>query len=197
MKHQGIITILLVVAVLMGISFFLEQKEASSIPIYTPTVAESVTEATTGVVSNGESVIYVENYSIGTSLYTGELALGQPQGFGTMVFSSGEKYEGVWNNGQMHGQGEFFWTNGDVYSGEFSFGARTGYGTYYWDSGDIYEGSFREGQLYGNGVMHYRDGSIFDGVWDHGTPSIGTYTDAKGDSYEAEWVNGSLQRKDS
>lgn len=195
-KNSGFLTILLVVAIVMGFRYFFDKPEKTPTPVY---IQESAGSASTSAPaeSAANAVTIVENYQIGTAVYSGEMASGKPQGFGTMIYATGEKYEGVWDNGQMHGDGQFFWTNGDVYSGEFYFGARTGSATYYWASGDIYDGEFREGQLYGNGVMHYSDGSVFDGVWDHGTPCVGIFTDVDGNSYEAEWVNGSLQRKDS
>ena len=110
--------------IFMGLTYFFEQPEEPYVPTYT-TTPTAATEPT------HPSVIIVENYQVGTAMYSGEWALDQPQGYGIMVYATGDRYEGVWDKGQMHGDGQFFWTNGDVYSGEFYFGARTGVGAYY------------------------------------------------------------------
>jgi hypothetical protein len=45
--------------------------------------------------------------------------LRQQHGFGTLIVSAAEKYEGLWKAGLMHGKGTYVWENGDIYSGEY------------------------------------------------------------------------------
>ena len=41
-------------------------------------------------------------------------------GQGTIIWSNGDKYTGLWKNGEMDGYGSYFWgNNADKYIGEF------------------------------------------------------------------------------
>ncbi len=189
MKKRLPALIFLVVVILMTLTYFFEQPE----PAYTPVYSQTVTETT---VPAAESPITVENFQIGTAMYTGELLGGIPQGYGTMVYATQDSYEGYWELGQPHGFGIFTWASGDFYSGEFRQGERTGTGAYYWANGDIYEGDFLNGQLHGFGILFYQGGSggVFEGNWENGQKhGPGRMTESDGRSYEGEWVWGTFQ----
>ena len=43
----------------------------------------------------------------------------QQQGFGILIVSAKESYEGLWRVGLMHGKGTYIWENGDSYDGDY------------------------------------------------------------------------------
>jgi hypothetical protein len=43
----------------------------------------------------------------------------QQQGFGILIVSEKESYEGSWRMGLMHGKGTYIWENGDSYDGDY------------------------------------------------------------------------------
>ena len=69
--------------------------------------------------------------------YKGDVVIGRPHGFGTLVYPDGNKYVGEFMNGLFHGQG-IYTTASDGYS---------------------YVGEFRIGSLW-NGTMKGKDGTI-------------------------------------
>ena len=50
------------------------------------------------------------------------------QGFGVMVYSSGARYEGFWNNDQREGQGKCTYANGITYEGAWKDDLAHGFG---------------------------------------------------------------------
>lgn len=152
--------------------------------------------------------------------YTGSmLPTGKYEGYGTLVMTSGEIYEGNWKNGKRHGDGKITYSNGDwydgnwqngtqqgqgefhyarsgnVYKGNFSGGKFHGYGVMTYGSGDFssYRGSWSDGIINGSGVMFYRNGAKYDGEWKnnkrHGQ---GTYTWENGEKYVGSFVDGNM-----
>ena len=56
--------------------------------------------------------------------YTGDVVIGKPQGFGTLIYPDGNKYVGRWMNGLFHGQGIYtISSNGYSYVGEYRIGS--------------------------------------------------------------------------
>lgn len=110
-------------------------------------------------------------------------------GFGTMIYASGNKYIGEWKNSTRHGSGTFYYGNGCKYNGEYRFDERQGFGTYYYASGNKYVGEWKDGKKHGkgtfyyeksghkyigewkenkkhgNGMIHYPDGKVVKGIW--------------------------------
>jgi len=69
---------------------------------------------------------------------------GQPEGFGTLTFSEGEKYEGNWKEANYHGEGTYYFSNGAKASGNYKNGTFI-YGTYHFENEESvieYEGNF-------------------------------------------------------
>jgi len=96
-----------------------------------------------------------------------------PHGFGKIMWSNGEQYEGQWNHGEMHGFGVHRWPNDE----------------------QIYEGEFKNGLQQGPGKMRWHDGRIYEGEWNRGGMRRGTMRWRNGDFYEGEWTNdGSMKR---
>ena len=92
-------------------------------------------------------------------------AQGEPEGRGTMVFASGNMYEGQWLAGNYHGQGKNSYATGDVYEGEFVNDDMHGHGKYTVADGDVYEGGFVEGVKQGQGKFTFATGSVYEGDW--------------------------------
>ena len=69
-------------------------------------------------------------------IFVGEFGLGLKQGFGRYTFySSGDIYEGEWQNDQPHGQGTYTYSCGEVFRGEYHSGKKNGLGKYRFDDG--------------------------------------------------------------
>ena len=98
-----------------------------------------------------------------------------PHGFGTIIWSNGEQYEGQWEYGEMHGYGVY---------------------VYRWpNDAQVYQGEFKHGLLQGRGKMRWSDGRNYDGEWNMGGMQRGTLRWHNGDFYEGEWnKDGSMKR---
>ena len=77
---------------------------------------------------------------------------GEEEGRGTMVYASGDMYEGQWRAGKKHGQGKYTVATGDVYEGGFVDGKKHGVGTYTTAYGRVAAGYFDAGAMVGQGV---------------------------------------------
>ena len=108
-------------------------------------------------------------------------AQGEEEGRGTMVYASGNMYEGHWLAGKKQGQGKYTFATGNVYDGEYVKGERHGQGKFTYASGAVYEGEWAGSEQQGRGKMTNADGTSYDGEWadgkKHGT---GTFTSADG-----------------
>ena len=110
----------------------------------------------------------------------------------TYTYSTGEHYEGGWENNKREGKGTYFYSNGDVYSGlwhknlKSSFGVyikanhietysgewrgncRNGRGCLIQRNGTRYIGSFKQDLRHGAGVSIRRSGHVHAEIWRHG-----------------------------
>ena len=83
-------------------------------------------------------------------------------GYGTLDFPKGDKYQGIFLNGAMHGEGNLFFSSGDVMSGKFE------------------NNKFVSGKMFGKNKSFY-----FEGTFQNSKPW-------NGESYLAEtkeWIN--------
>ena len=69
-------------------------------------------------------------------------AAGEEEGYGVMVYASGDVYEGQWRAGRMEGEGTLDFADGNRYEGQFVAGNREGVGTFHSATGDRYEGEW-------------------------------------------------------
>eukprot|EP00964_Phaeocystis_antarctica_P076509 scaffold47308_cov61-Phaeocystis_antarctica.AAC.6 len=117
-------------------------------------------------------------------------AKGEQEGQGTMVFASGDMYEGQWLAGEKHGQGKDTYAVGNMYEGEWVEGKQHGHGKYTFAIGDMYEGEYVEGKRQGPGRYTCADGNVYEGEFQrnlyHGR---GKMTFASGNSYDGEWAD--------
>ena len=103
----------------------------------------------------------------GGTKYTGEVNdEGEPDGFGLIIYASGNKYQGEFSNGAMDGYGTFTWVDGDSYRGGFKNNKRNdGFGTYTWENGTSYQGEFVNERRNGLGTFNYENGNKYEGNW--------------------------------
>ena len=123
------------------------------------------------------------------STYSGQFRLGEMDGEGIYVGSTGEKYEGNMKNNKRQGEGELTKINGDVYQGEFDRNRPNGSGTEYLANGEVYVGDFLNGFRHGEGSMSYLGQQKYTGAWVDGQKSgRGDFVDDVGDfTYSGMW----------
>jgi hypothetical protein len=91
-------------------------------------------------------------------------------GFAAHTWSSGEKYEGEWQEGVMHGKGSYYYADDfrdenrergndrmHRYVGEFFDGQFHGKGIKHMQNGDVYDGTFSEGKFHGKGSYYSKE----------------------------------------
>ncbi len=105
-------------------------------------------------------------------------------GYGTYVWSTGEKYTGYWVNDHRKGQGTNYFANGARYEGEWSNDLRNGYGTNYYNDGTSKAGLWENDRYTGTSTNNY---GCISGDCSNG---YGIYTWDTGERYEGYWENG-------
>lgn len=74
-------------------------------------------------------------------------------GQGTFVSSSGDQYEGEWQDNMRHGKGTQLSTaDGSIYHGTYVMGIKEGPGTTTYLNGDRFQGDFRVDHARGQGT---------------------------------------------
>jgi len=132
-------------------------------------------------------------------------------GYGTWVYSNGDKYEGTWVNQKMHGQGTYYYSNGDIYKGGFKNNELDGTATYTARNGDKYVGQYKKNEMEGEGTYFYKDGKVEKGLFvkgryigdENATGCVsgdckngkGTYILDNGEKYVGSMKNGSREGK--
>jgi hypothetical protein len=115
--------------------------------------------------------------------------MGKKQGQGQFNASSGDVYQGQWDNDLRNGSGLEQYSNGDVYSGQWRQDQPNGFGQYTANSGARYEGSWIDGQRNGYGTSLSTAQIRYEGTWQqdlrHG---FGKETRPDGSSYEGNWA---------
>ena len=146
-----------------------------------------------------EKEIVMAGKSVGT--YSGQIVAGQPSGEGTMIFTNGDVYQGMWQDGWREGQGRIIYAEGNEaglaeYDGEWVVGHREGYGKLVYSNGDVYEGEWRLDAQEGQGTMTFSENDSvqrvsYTGGWKNGKrDGQGTMIWQNGEVYEGEWLNG-------
>jgi hypothetical protein len=166
--------------------------------------------------------VYNEIFTIeeeNISFYTGEKNKNhQKHGLGTLLFITGEKYEGYWeadifnlfgryinrkgeifegtfSNFVLHGNGKIC-NSERSYEGEFLFGKKNGKGKEFFENED-YEGEFRNDKRDGKGILKFKKtNNIYEGEFKEGLMT-GTciFRWANGDRYEGAVFDGIFQGK--
>lgn len=86
-------------------------------------------------------------------------------GKGIKKYADGSAYDGEFLDSLRNGFGVLVWQTGDKYIGDWKAGEITGKGTMIYTDGRRYEGDFFNNQLEGKGTMIYKDGSKYIGDW--------------------------------
>uniref|UniRef100_A0A1A7YBU0 Histone-lysine N-methyltransferase SETD7 n=1 Tax=Iconisemion striatum TaxID=60296 RepID=A0A1A7YBU0_9TELE len=74
---------------------------------------------------------------------------GQPHGFCTINFSSGDHFEGHLSHGEKNGKGKFFFFDGSTLEGFYVDDALQGQGVYTCEDGGVLNGTYVDGELNG------------------------------------------------
>ncbi|MBR6563624.1 MAG: hypothetical protein IKK70_06785 [Clostridia bacterium] len=98
-------------------------------------------------------------------VYEGYFQNDQITGTGTFKYSNGDLYVGGFLNSQKHGEGTFTYANGNSYVGSFENDVRSGKGVFKWASGASYEGDFANDLKHGYGTMLYESGDRYEGYF--------------------------------
>ena len=158
------------------------------------TTETSIEEETT----NGQGTKSVYYYPMGNGTYVGNLKDGEPDGKGTITYSTGQKFVGYFSyygtGSQPNGHGTFYAADGSVaFDGEYKNGTRVS-GTQTFSNGNKFTGTYDEYGYPKHGKLISANGDLlFEGYFigtdcGYGT-GIGKYVD--GDySYEGRYENG-------
>ena len=103
------------------------------------------------------------------SIYYGDFVEGKPaDGKGTMIYPSGNRYDGEYKDGDRSGCGVFDFSNGRRYIGQFKADQFNGKGTWILETGERYIGEFKNNQCDGKGTFIFFNGSSKSGIWEKG-----------------------------
>ena len=153
-------------------------------------------------------------YQCSGAVYVGEMRCGSREGYGTMTWKDGAKYEGQWLEGFANGKGVFTHAdNGDTYDGNWKYNKCHGHGVYTnkkgasysgywvndtqqghgeekWPTGSQYVGNYEQGMKHGHGTYLWPDGSLYVGDWvENYINGIGHYKWKDGKEYYGTWQN--------
>ena len=85
-------------------------------------------------------------------------------GIHSYTYSTGEHYEGGWENNTREGNGTYFYLNGDVYSGYWHKNLKSNYGVYIKANHiETYSGEWRGNSRNGRGCLIQRNGTRYIG----------------------------------
>jgi hypothetical protein len=125
----------------------------------------------------------------GSVVYDKKLKNEKRDGYGTMNYINGDKYEGEWKNDKRDGQGVMTYVHkrneidqneaglygdyGGKYEGEWKNDKKNGHGVMVYDDGmkgykqkQIYQGQWMDDKRHGEGRMEYRNKpDVYDGNW--------------------------------
>jgi len=103
--------------------------------------------------------------------YVGTFQNGMRSGQGVFFFRDGSEYAGDWQDNQMHGSGHQKFANGDTYVGQYHRGQRSGGPRckLRFANGDLYVGGWKNDVFHGPGRYFFADGSVLEGNFVKGT----------------------------
>ena len=111
-------------------------------------------------------------------------------GKGTMIYSTGHKYLGEFEEEKRHGQGIIYMPGGRTFEGQFQHNAPIK-GTYTYPDGRVFIGQWEFFERNGQGTLKYPDGRIYEGEFKSGLRNgKGVMTWPDGRRYEGEFVRG-------
>ena len=100
------------------------------------------------------------------SAYKGELnEKGELHGYGRLLWTNGDEYNGEFSNGLFHGKGKLTSKGYAIYNGDFSNGYMEGKGTITYENGTSYKGDFLKNAFDGKGKLTNKDKSVYLGAF--------------------------------
>ena len=128
-------------------------------------------------------------YSTGQK-FTGHFKAGMRHGKGVFILPGGRKLEGIWEENNIK-EGTYTWPDGTKYVGQFKYRERDGHGELTFPDGRRYVGEFKSGQRHGKGTLFYPDGRKYEGDFKFGERTgQGTMTYPDGTQYIGEFKDG-------
>lgn len=89
-------------------------------------------------------------------------------GFGKMLFTNGDIYEGEFYDDKREGFGIYKWKTGEKFLGESISNQFTGFGILEFTDGSKYIGQFKNGEFDGEGERTFADGTKQTGIFEKG-----------------------------
>ena len=97
--------------------------------------------------------------------YFGEKKDGRKDGFGTIIFTNGDFYKGLWKEDLMHGFGKYIQCDKGTYEGTFSYNKKHGDGCFHYLDKSFYNGSFVNDKREGYGAYFLYNRLLYSGEW--------------------------------
>ena len=124
--------------------------------------------------------------------YEGEWENSLRHGKGVTTRGDTYKHNGKWRRGKMHGKGTLE-DDGINYVGDFKSGQRTGKGHIQYNDLLEYKGDMLNGKRQGNGIMLFEDDRRYNGEWDNDEmQGYGVMSYPNGDEYNGPFERGML-----
>ncbi len=148
-------------------------------------------ECTAGDCQNGKGTLV---FSTGHS-YTGMFKGGVRHGEGILRMPGGRKIVGIWESNEII-EGTYTEPDGTVYEGQWRHRERNGQGRLTYPDGRYYVGEFKSGKRHGQGTMTYPDGRKYVGAFlDGERTGQGRMTYPDGSRYTGEFEGGNRTGK--
>ena len=149
-------------------------------------------------------------------IYIGDMKENKKDGYGTMRYKNGDKYEGYWKNDKREGKGKLYFYKG-YYDCNWENDLQNGIGKIYYNNNKILEINFKNGKREGKGIItinnkekyemkykndkieyygmiNYEDGRILNGIFDNDcNPINGNINYKNGDNYIGELNENGLK----
>ena len=101
-------------------------------------------------------------------IFEGMYEDGKQHGEGKYVFADGAHYTGMYEDGKQHGEGRKVYADGGHYTGMWEDGKRHGQGRKVYANEDHYTGMFKDDKQHGQGRAVWPDGAHYTGMWKDG-----------------------------
>ena len=107
----------------------------------------------------------IYNFQLHDSFYFGEKENETREGYGSIIFPSGNMYKGLWKNDMMDGYGKYIELNVGIFEGTFSKNKKHGSGCFYYFDKSFYNGCYVNDCKDGYGVYFKNNYLHYSGNW--------------------------------
>lgn len=142
---------------------------------------------------------FVKSMKIEIGTYSGEIKNCKPFGKGKCFFDDFSQYEGDWVDGKMQGVGTMISLDGNKYEGDWADNKKNGNGVLYYNNNCVYIGEFKDDIKEGVGALiNLENHSFYYGELKNDKfNGKGYFYNETGESFEAEWKNGKIIKKEN